>query len=216
MKKRLQGLSAGVLIGAMLTSGVVFARQISQTAELFYNNIRITVNGQEIQPKDGNGNIVEPFIIDGTTYLPVRAIANALNLSADWNGETNTVILSNTYQSTETAGTVVYDKDGIKISYKGIEYDNNSADIKFLIENNSNVGITVQARDESINGFMVSGIMSEDVQSGKKANAELTFYKSTLEENGITNIDEMELYFHIFNEETWDAIADTDIIKINP
>ena len=93
MKKRLQGLICGVIIGAMLTSGITFAEEIKKSAELIYNNIKITLNGEEIEPKDVNGNKVEPFIIDGTTYLPVRAIANALGIEVDWDGETNTVIL---------------------------------------------------------------------------------------------------------------------------
>jgi len=41
--------------------------------------------------QDANGNYVEPFIIDGTTYLPVRGISNALNLGVGWDGENNTV-----------------------------------------------------------------------------------------------------------------------------
>lgn len=103
MKKRLQGLIAGLLIGTMLTSGMVFAKQISETAELFYNNIKISLNGQEVLPKDANGNYVEPFIINGTTYLPVRAVANALGVNVDWDGNTNTVILSN--QKSENSAT---------------------------------------------------------------------------------------------------------------
>lgn len=95
MKKRLQGLIAGLLIGVLSANGVVFAKQLHQTAELFYNNIKISLNGQEIQPKDANGNYVEPFIINGTTYLPVRAVANALGVNVDWDGNTNTVLLSN-------------------------------------------------------------------------------------------------------------------------
>ena len=93
MKKRLQGLIAGVLIGAMLTSGMVFAKQISETAELFYNNIKIYIDGREIVPKDVNGNIVEPFIMNGTTYLPVRAISNAFGEDVEWEGATQSVYI---------------------------------------------------------------------------------------------------------------------------
>ena len=93
MKKRLQGLIAGVLIGAMLTSGVVFAKQISETAELFYNNIKIYIDGGEIVPKDANGNVVEPFTMNGTTYLPVRAISNAFGKDVEWDGVTQSVYI---------------------------------------------------------------------------------------------------------------------------
>ena len=93
MKKRLQGLIAGILIGTMLTSGMVFAKQISDTAELFYNNIKIYIDGGEIVPKDANGNVVEPFTMNGTTYLPVRAISNAFGKDVEWDGATQSVYI---------------------------------------------------------------------------------------------------------------------------
>lgn len=93
MKKRLQGLIAGILIGAMLTSGVVFAKQISETVELFYNNIKIYIDGGEIVPKDANGNVVEPFTMNGTTYLPVRAISNSFGKDVEWDGATQSVYI---------------------------------------------------------------------------------------------------------------------------
>ena len=100
MKNRLQGLILGILIGALVTSGIVFAEQITQTAQLFYNDIKININGSKVLPKDANGNYVEPFIINGTTYLPVRAVANALGIQVDWDDNTNTVLLSyNTYNT---------------------------------------------------------------------------------------------------------------------
>ncbi len=93
MKKRLQGLIEGVLVGVILPCGVAFAKQISQTAELFYNNIKIYIDGGEIVPKDVNGNKVEPFIMNGTTYLPVRAISNALGKDVEWDGATQSVYI---------------------------------------------------------------------------------------------------------------------------
>ena len=66
----------------------------TKDATLTYNDIKITLDGAEIVPMDANGNAVEPFIIDGTTYLPVRGIGNALNLGVEWNSGTNTVVLT--------------------------------------------------------------------------------------------------------------------------
>ena len=119
MKKGLQGLIAGVLIGAMLTSGGVFAKQISTKAELFYNNIKISLNSKEVLPKDADGNYVEPFIINGTTYLPVRAVANALGINVDWDGSTNTVILSNALSApfTLAAGQYIVGEDIVPGKY---------------------------------------------------------------------------------------------------
>jgi len=66
----------------------------SKKVELFYRDIKIMLNGNTITPKDANGNVVEPFIIDGTTYLPVRAVSEALGLNVGWDGETQTVKLT--------------------------------------------------------------------------------------------------------------------------
>ena len=51
-----------------------FAKSISETTEIFYNNIKIYVDGDEIVPKDANRNTIEPFTTNATTYLPVRTI----------------------------------------------------------------------------------------------------------------------------------------------
>lgn len=93
MKKRLQGITAGILIGTTLTSGIVFAKQASETINVMYDNIKILIDGKEYQPTDANGNTVEPFIYNGTTYLPVRAIANAFEKEVGWTAETMTVSL---------------------------------------------------------------------------------------------------------------------------
>ncbi len=41
-----------------------------------------------------NGQRAKAFVSDGVTYLPVRAVAEALGLSVDWNGDTRTVTLT--------------------------------------------------------------------------------------------------------------------------
>ncbi|MBR6524082.1 MAG: NPCBM/NEW2 domain-containing protein [Clostridia bacterium] len=95
MKKRLQGLIAGVLIGAMVTSGVVFAANTTTLYDVIANGIKIVVDGKKLNPTDTNGNKVEPIIYNGTTYLPVRAVANALGKAVYWDGPNYTVYLGN-------------------------------------------------------------------------------------------------------------------------
>jgi len=38
--------------------------------------------------------VVEPFIWDGSTFLPLRAIADALGLDVAWVEDTSTVVLT--------------------------------------------------------------------------------------------------------------------------
>ena len=66
---------------------------LQESKNIYYNDITIKINNEAIQPKDVNGVIVEPFIIDGTTYLPVRAVAEAFSKKVDWNNDTKTVFI---------------------------------------------------------------------------------------------------------------------------
>lgn len=91
MKKAVSILLMAVMAIALGLS--VSASSGEKDATLYYRDIKITLNGKEIVPVDASGNPVEPFIIDGTTYLPVRAVAGALGLEVGWDGSTSTVLL---------------------------------------------------------------------------------------------------------------------------
>ena len=83
---------AVALIMVVLLGVSAYAASGYVTKTLYYNNISIMLNGKALTPKDVSGAIVEPFAIDGTTYLPVRAIAEALGFDVSWDGKTSTVI----------------------------------------------------------------------------------------------------------------------------
>ena len=99
-----------LLIVAILAAlaGPAIASNLTKTATLTYRDIKITLDGQPVVPTDAGGNYVEPFIIDGTTYLPVRGVASALGLDVSWDAATNTVgLTSGTGSATVTAASPV-------------------------------------------------------------------------------------------------------------
>ncbi len=55
--------------------------------------VSVELGGAMLDMRDVNGNEVAPFIEDGTTYVPVRAIANGLGLVISWDSETSTVFI---------------------------------------------------------------------------------------------------------------------------
>lgn len=82
------------VIAAMLAGTAVAASNITKkTIEAYYQDIKVVVDGVEITPKDANGKVVDPFISDGTTYLPVRAVGEALGKEVTWDGSTKTVYI---------------------------------------------------------------------------------------------------------------------------
>lgn len=118
-------------------------------------------------------------------------------------------------ESTPVQSRLVYDKDGIRISYTGIEENSSRLQVKFLIENNTDKRYCIQQRDFSVNGYMIDALMSADVAAHKKCNDQIKVYKSNLSDNGIDQIENIEFKFHIFE---WDHLSggfDTDIITLN-
>lgn len=120
-------------------------------------------------------------------------------------------------QSYDDSGEVIYENSGIKIVSKGISEDASfmGPSLVLYIENNAENAITIQARDVSINGFMVDPIFSCEIMPGKKAIDTVTFMTSDIEDNQIESIDEVEISFHIFKTDGWETIQDTDPMTIS-
>ena len=94
MKKRLEGFVAGVIATLMLTGVFAFAKEAGEMISVLYNNIKIIIDGENFVATNVNGDVVEPFIYEGTTYLPVRAIATAFDKDVAWDEETYTVSIT--------------------------------------------------------------------------------------------------------------------------
>ncbi len=92
MNKTIKGFAAGFM-AATLLSTTVFAAPVVKNINIAYENIKIYVNETLLKPVDVNGKSVEPFTYNGTTYLPVRAVAQAFGKSVEWDNNTKTVYL---------------------------------------------------------------------------------------------------------------------------
>ena len=54
---------------------------------------KVYVNDKLIVPTDVNGKTVDVLLYKGTTYLPVRAVANALDQAVAWDGASYSVYI---------------------------------------------------------------------------------------------------------------------------
>ena len=79
-----------LLAGAAILPSLALSGQ--QAAVLNYSNMKVTVNGQQVQLTDSYGNPTEPFTINNTSYLPVASISRALGLNVAWDQDTNTIV----------------------------------------------------------------------------------------------------------------------------
>jgi len=83
--KRIKDMLLGSIVTILMLSLTITAfASINRGITVTYADIKLNINGSIITPKDAAGNTVEPFIYNGTTYLPVRAVADALNSTVTW------------------------------------------------------------------------------------------------------------------------------------
>lgn len=85
MKRQFSGFVAGFLCAVMLL-GVVISGEalITGPTNIQVSPINIMVNGKVFQPKDANGQPADVFAYNGTTYAPLRALAEAYGLEVGY------------------------------------------------------------------------------------------------------------------------------------
>ncbi len=119
------------------------------------------------------------------------------------------------FSEAQITETVLLDEKGVKITAKSISYSGwFGPEVKLLIENNSGKDLWFSTRNESINGYMVSGSMTAEVANGKKKNDSMSFSEDRLKLCGIEGIAEIEFSFHIYDSKSWDTYFDTKLIKL--
>ena len=110
---------------------------------------------------------------------------------------------------------VLLDQDGIIVTAKEYTTDSIWGDgIKLLIENNTEQNVTVGCNALIVNDYMISDLFASDVAAGKKANETLYLSSSELEAAGIETIGQIEIYFHVFDSDSWDSLFDSDQVII--
>lgn len=122
-----------------------------------------------------------------------------------------------TYQQKyDDSGEVAYDSNDVKIVVKGWDEEATilGPGMVVYIDNNSDRKITVQAKDLSINGFMMEAYGAFNVNPGKHAIGTISVTESNLTENNISKIEDVECYFHVYDYESWETLVDTDKVTL--
>ena len=86
-------------------------------------------------------------------------------------------------------------------------------EIMLFLSNQTGQNITVQANDFSINGYMITPLLSCDIIDGKVAYSTIYLDTEELKRNRIDRIDTIECKFVVLNPSTWDTIFESDPVK---
>lgn len=94
MKKNVFMFMAGFIACFMLfaSATTAFAAANGTTVSALLNgSVKMMLNSSAYSAKDTSGNVLLPITYNNRTYLPVRALAEALNVPIDYETSTNTI-----------------------------------------------------------------------------------------------------------------------------
>lgn len=101
---KIKKLISALLIGSVVACGATIANA---------GGIEVYVDNEKTALSDGTGGTAEPFIQDGTTYVPLRGVSEALGCKVEWDGNNRTVKI---YQNKPSSGSVFRNSgDDIKV-----------------------------------------------------------------------------------------------------
>ena len=110
---------------------------------------------------------------------------------------------------------VLVDQNGIVITATEYTTDTMFGDgIKLLIENNSDKNVTVGCKALMVNNYMLTDLFASDIAAGKKSNETMYLSSSELEAAGIDSVGQIEVYFQVFDTETFEDLFLLDAVTI--
>ena len=104
MKKKFMSFVTGALTMLLISATTVTALAASGAIKIEVSPINVMVNGEVFQPKDATGNDVMVFTYNGTTYAPLRALAEAYGLEVGYDSKNHIATVSSpTTQAPQTS-----------------------------------------------------------------------------------------------------------------
>lgn len=202
MKKNWGSFFAGMVTMLLLIclTGSALAVTGKVTKELEYRNISVTLDGVKLDLRDAKGNAVEPFMFEGTNYLPVRALAESLGLEVAWDSANATVVLTTpgneSSAEADPVDTFLLSKDHVRFYYTGYEATADGGyQFNIRVENDSDYTLHIYEQDFAINGFSVDCDFELDIQPGESITQPVTVSKDALAKAEIEEVRRFSMMF---------------------
>ena len=229
--QRIKDVCLGATVAALVMGAApaAYAKVANMDIPVMFNNIKIVVDGKELKTDK------EPFIYEGTTYPPVRAVGEAVGKNVTWDAASKTVILGETEQKEtekepEQPEETASDNDSRlgKLSSKPSTNVNNmkiqctgaresagytdGIEVDFKFTNNSDLEHTVILDELKVNNKEVEGYLYADILGKRAETDRLTIKDSDLKCVGIDKIYNIGVVFRVYNHDDWDDVTTNEMI----
>ena len=229
--QRMKDVCLGATVAALVMGAApaAYATVANMDIPVMFNNIKIVVDGKELKTDK------EPFIYEGTTYLPVRAVGEAVGKNVTWDAASKTVILGETEQKEqekepEQPEETTSDNDSrlgklaskpstnvnnMKIQCTGVRESAGYIDgieVDFKFTNNSDFEQTVWLDSLKVNNKDVEGSLYTKILGDRSETDRLTIEDSDLKSAGIDKIYNISVVFRVYNHDDWDDVTTNEMI----
>lgn len=229
--QRMKDVCLGATVAALVMGAApaAYAKVANMDIPVMFNNIKIVVDGKELKTDK------EPFIYEGTTYLPVRAVGEAVGKNVTWDADSKTVILGETEQKEqekepEQPEETTSDDDSrlgklaskpstnvnnMKIQCTGVRESAGYIDgieVDFKFTNNSDFEQTVWLDSLKVNNKDVEGSLYTKILGDRSETDRLTIEDSDLKSAGIDKIYNISVVFRVYNHDDWDDVTTNEMI----
>lgn len=229
--QRIKDVCLGATVAALVMGAApaAYAKVANMDIPVMFNNIKIVVDGKELKTDK------EPFIYEGTTYLPVRAVGEAVGKNVTWDAASKTVILGETEQKEtekepEQPEETASDNDSrlgklsskpstnvnnMKIQCTGVRESAGYIDgieVDFKFTNNSDFEQSVVLQSLEVNNKEVGGYLHTIILGDRAETDRLTIKDSDLKRAGIDKIYNISVVFRVYNHDDWDDVTTNEMI----
>ena len=133
-----------------------YSTQMTKKQVTAYKGINVYFDNKLVTTRDENGNIIEPLVIDGTTYLPARMVVSIFDAELKWDASTMSVIMNrNNILGQEPVKYGDYYKEDSKgnkipVAEEDIEFGNTPSDRLYYIDDNGDKVYIDEIKTKSI------------------------------------------------------------------
>lgn len=121
-------------------------------------------------------------------------------------------------RETRASDNVIIDNEYVTITVIGYENDDIwGYTVNLFLQNKTDSTVMFSVDEASVNGYMADPFYANSVSAGKCAFSSMSWSDTTLEENGITEVEEIEMLFRAYDADNWtgDDFAN-QTITLNP
>lgn len=166
----------------------------------FYDSVLEAAGIEDFATIEG----VDTYIYDSDSYDNLYTVPFVIETS----------IADSFVQKIDDSGDVLFEGSGVKVIGKLLHEEYYGYTVILYVKNDTGKEITVSADDISVNGFTITAWMYDTVFADTVRFCELTIPESELEDNDITDVEDITFTIEIIDPVTYDLVVSSGEIEV--